>query len=71
MVIQCFLFTLKTVVLNCDYRLEYKQCIKRGLWGLAKNADMFVCLLGIPFQRWFQNPMCWRDEDTHTDPQDF
>ena len=25
MVIHCFLFTLKSVVLNCDYRLEYKQ----------------------------------------------
>lgn len=24
MVIQCFMFTLKTVVLNCDYHLEYK-----------------------------------------------
>ena len=25
MVIHCFLFTLKSVVLNCDYHLEYKQ----------------------------------------------
>lgn len=42
-VIHCFLFTLKTVVLNCDYCLEYKQCIKKGFVGTSKECR-YVCV---------------------------